>query len=152
MTIERTFSILKPDATEKNITGEINRRIEEAGLRIIAQKRIRMTLEQASKLYSHVAKAHGQDAFDFASKFMTSGPIVVQVLEGENAIQVYRDALGSTYPDKAEPGTVRADFGWQENFDDGRAPLIRNCTHGSGNVEEAEEEISMFFAPEEIVG
>ncbi|MCV6599874.1 MAG: nucleoside-diphosphate kinase [Alphaproteobacteria bacterium] len=152
MIMERTFSIIKPDATEQNITGEINRRIEEAGLRIIAQKRILMTEEQAVKMYGHVAEAHGQEAYDFTVNLMTSGPIVVQVLQGENAVKNYRDVIGSTYPNKAAEGTIRKDFGYQKDFDDGRAPEIKNCVHGSGSTDEAEDEIKIFFTEAEIVG
>ena len=150
--IERTLSILKPDATEKNITGEINRRIEEAGLRIIAQKRVIITEEQARGFYHDIGEKHGKEIFDFLVSFMASGPVVLQVLEGENAVTTHRDVLGNTYPDDAGKGTVRGDFGVQENFADGKKPRIYNCAHGSDSLENAKFEINHFFTEDEIVG
>ena len=140
MAIERTFSIIKPDATERNLTGKINRMIEKAGLRIIAQKRVRWPEGHAKKFYEvHAARPFYNDLV----KFMTSGPIVLQVLEGENAIKKYRDVMGATDPSKADAGTIRKEFA--ENIE-------RNSAHGSDSAENAAAEIALNFAGFEIVG
>jgi len=140
MAIERTFSIIKPDATARNLTGAINAKIEAAGLRIIAQKRVRWAEAQAQKFYEvHKARPFYKDLV----AFMTSGPIVVQVLEGENAIKTYRDVMGATDPAKAEKGTIRKEFA--ENIE-------RNSAHGSDSAENAAIEIALNFAGFEIVG
>lgn len=140
MAVERTLSIIKPDATARNLTGAVNALIEKAGLRIIAQKRVRWTKAQAEEFYEvHKARPFYADLVEF----MTSGPIVVQVLEGENAIKAYRDVMGATDPAKAEEGTIRKQFA--ENIE-------RNSVHGSDSVENAKVEIALNFAPEEIVG
>ena len=140
MAVQRTFSIIKPDATARNITGKINAMIEEAGLRIIAQKRIKMTRAQAEGFYA----VHKERPFfnDLVS-FMISGPVVVQVLEGENAIAKYRDVMGATNPENAEPGTIRAEFA---------ESIEANSVHGSDAPETAAEEIPFFFKDDEIVG
>ena len=140
MAIERTLSIIKPDATGRNVTGAINALIERAGLRIIAQKRVRWTAAQAEKFYEvHKARPFYRDLVSF----MTSGPIVVQVLEGENAVKKYRDVMGATDPVKASAGTIRKEFA--ENIE-------RNSVHGSDSAESARIEITLNFQPEEIVG
>jgi nucleoside-diphosphate kinase len=140
MAIERTFSIIKPDATARNLTGVINQRFEEKGLRIVAQKRIRMTKEMAESFYS----VHKERPF-FAGlvEFMTSGPVVVQVLEGENAIAKNREIMGATKPEDQAPGTIRKDFALN---------IEANCVHGSDSAENAAIEIAYFFAGNEIVG
>ena len=140
MAIERTFSILKPDATRRNITGQVLAVLEQAGLRVVAQKRIRMTQEQAEGFYG----VHRERPF-FAGlvAFMTSGPVVVQVLEGEDAVALHRRVMGATDPKKADPGTVRALFA--ENIE-------ANTVHGSDSLENAKGEISFFFPEHEIVG
>ena len=139
MAVERTLSIIKPDATRRNLTGKINARFEEAGLRIVAQKRIRLTKEQAEKFYEVHAE---RSFFDELVAFMTSGPVVVQVLEGENAVQANRDIMGATNPANAAPGTIRKDF----------AELIEaNSVHGSDSPENAASEIKFFFSKSEIV-
>ena len=140
MAIERTFSILKPDATARNLTGAINEMIEQAGLRIIAQKRVRITREQAETFYG----VHRERPF-FGElvEFMTSGPVVVQVLEGENAVAAYRDLMGATDPAKAAPGTVRKEHA---------KSIGENSGHGSDAAETAVKEIAQFFAGNEIVG
>jgi nucleoside-diphosphate kinase len=140
MAVQRTFSIIKPDATRRNLTGEINARLEKAGLRIIAQKRIRMSREQAENFYAVHAK---RPFFNDLCTFMTSGPVVVQVLEGENAIQKNRDVMGATDPAKAAPGTIRKDFA---------ESIEANSVHGSDAEETAQDEIAFFFAGSEIVG
>ena len=140
MAIERTFSIIKPDATERNLTGAINALIEKAGLRIVAQKRIRMTREQAETFYA-VHKA--RPFFNDLCTFMTSGPVVVQVLEGEGAIAKNRDIMGATNPANAAAGTIRKDFA---------ESIEANSVHGSDSPENAAIEISYFFAGSEIVG
>ena len=134
MAIERTFSIIKPDATARNVTGTVNAMIEKAGMRIVAQKRIRMTREQAETFYA----VHRQRPF-FGElvDFMISGPVVVQVLEGENAIAKNRDLRGATDPKKAAAGTIRADFA--DSID-------ANAVHGSDAPETAQVEIAFFFA------
>jgi len=139
MAIERTFSIIKPDATARNLTGAINALIEKAGLRIVAQKRIRMTREQAETFYA-VHKA--RPFFGELVEFMTSGPVVVQVLEGENAIAKNRDVMGATDPAKAAPGTIRKDFA---------ESIEANSVHGSDAPETAAQEIRFFFSELDIV-
>lgn len=140
MAIERTFSILKPDATRRNLTGAINAMIEKAGLRIVAQKRVRMTREQAETFYSiHKSRPFFGDLIDS----MTSGPVVVQVLEGENAIAKYREVLGTTDPAQAAPGTIRKEFALS---------LRENSAHGSDSPETAAIEIAQWFSGNEIVG
>ena len=140
MAIERTFSILKPDATARNLTGTINAMIEQAGLRIIAQKRVRITREQAETFYG----VHRERPF-FGElvAFMTSGPVVVQVLEGENAILKYRDVMGATDPKKAAEGTIRKVHAQS---------IGENSVHGSDAPDTAAKEIAQFFAGNEIVG
>jgi nucleoside-diphosphate kinase len=140
MAIERTFSILKPDATARNLTGAINAVIEKAGLRIIAQKRIHMTQAQAETFYG----VHRERPF-FGElvEFMTSAPVVVQVLEGENAITKYREIMGATDPAKAADGTIRKLFA---------KSVGENSVHGSDAVETAAQEIAQFFSGNEIVG
>jgi len=140
MAIERTFSILKPDVTRRNLTGAVNATIEKAGLRIIAQKRIRMTPQQAETFYA-VHKA--RPFFGELVEPMTSGPVVVQVLEGEDAIKKYRDVLGATDPAKAAAGTIRKDFALS---------VGENSAHGSDAPETAAIEIAQFFSGNEIVG
>jgi nucleoside-diphosphate kinase len=140
MAIERTFSIIKPDATERNLTGQINARFEAAGLRIIAQKRLRLTRAQAEGFYA-VHKA--RPFFDGLCKFMTSGPVVAQVLEGENAVARHREIMGATDPAKAAKGTIRKDFALS---------IEANSVHGSDSADNARTEISYFFSAIEIVG
>ena len=140
MAIERTFSIIKPDATARNLTGKINGMIEAAGLRIIAQKRVRWSAAEAQKFYEeHKARPFYNDLV----KFMTSGPIVVQVLEGEGAVAKYRAVMGATDPAKADKGTIRKECA--ENIE-------RNSVHGSDSPDNAKLEISLNFAEFEIVG
>jgi nucleoside-diphosphate kinase len=140
MAIERTFSILKPDATARNLTGAINAVIEKAGLRIIAQKRIRMSQAEAETFYG----VHRERPFfgELVS-FMTSAPVVVQVLEGENAIAKYREIMGATDPAKAADGTIRKLFA---------KSVGENSVHGSDAAETAAQEIAQFFSGNEIVG
>jgi nucleoside-diphosphate kinase len=140
MALERTFSIIKPDATRRNLTGAINERIEKAGLRIIGQRRLRMSREQAEGFYG----IHRERPF-FRSlvEFMTSGPVVVQVLQGENAVSKYREVMGATDPAKAAAETIRKDFA---------ESIEANSVHGSDSAENARTEIAFFFKPEEIVG
>lgn len=140
MTTQRTFSIIKPDATARNLTGKINAVIEGAGLRIIAQKRIHMSKEQAEGFYG----VHKERPFfnDLVS-FMISGPVVVQVLEGENAIAKYREVMGATNPENADEGTIRKMFA---------ESIEANSVHGSDAPETAAEEIKFFFSGDEIVG
>ena len=140
MAIERTLSIIKPDATARNQTGAVNALIERAGLRIVAQKRVRWTRAQAKKFYEvHKARPFYADLV----KFMTSGPIVVQVLEGESAVKRYRDVMGATDPAKAEAGTIRKELA---------ESIERNSVHGSDSAENAAAEIALNFKAEEIVG
>ena len=140
MAIERTFSIIKPDATTRNVTGAINAMIEKAGLRIVAQKRVKMTREQAETFYAiHRQRPFFRELVDF----MTSGPVVVQVLEGDNAVAAYRDLMGATDPAKAAPGTIRKVHA---------KSIGENSVHGSDAAETAEKEIAQFFAGNEIVG
>ena len=140
MATERTFSIIKPDATRRNLTGQINARFEEAGLRIVAQKRIRMSKEQAEQFYA----VHKDRPFyaDLVA-FMTSGPVVVQVLEGDNAIARNREVMGATNPAEAAEGTIRKDFA---------ESIEANSVHGSDGPDTAKQEIAFFFSEEEIVG
>ena len=140
MAVERTLSIIKPDATRRNLTGKINARFEDAGLRIVAQKRLQLTKEQAEGFYYvHQERSFFGDLVEF----MTSGPVVVQVLEGENAIQANRDIMGATNPANADEGTIRKDFA--ENVE-------ANSVHGSDSPESAAEEIFYYFAKLELVG
>lgn len=140
MAIERTFSIIKPDATKRNLTGKIIDRFESNGLRIIASKRIHMTREQAGDFYAvHKERPFYNDLVDF----MVSGPVVVQVLEGENAIAKNREIMGATNPAEADEGTIRKDFA--ESID-------ANSVHGSDAAETAAEEIKFFFTDDELVG
>ena len=140
MAIERTFSIIKPDATARNLTGAVNAMIEQSGLRIIAQKRTRITREQAETFY---AVHRDRPFFGELVDFMISGPVVVQVLEGENAIAKYRDIMGATDPAKAAPGTIRKVYA---------ESIGENSVHGSDAATTAAQEISQFFAGNEIVG
>ena len=139
MAIERTFSIIKPDATARNLTGAINALIEKAGLRIVAQKRLQLTRAQAEAFYA-VHKA--RPFFGELVSFMISGPVVVQVLEGENAVAANRDIMGATDPKKAAAGTIRKDFA---------ESIEANSVHGSDSAENAATEIAFFFAGVEIV-
>jgi nucleoside-diphosphate kinase len=140
MALERTFSILKPDATERNLTGAINAMIEQAGLRIVAQKRVRITKEQAQTFYGvHKDRPFFGELVDF----MTSGPVVVQVLEGENAIARYREVMGATDPAKAAAGTIRKAHA---------RSIGENSVHGSDAADTAAKEIAQFFSGNEIVG
>ena len=140
MAIERTFSILKPDATSRNLTGAINAMIEQAGLRIIAQKRLRMSRAEAETFYAvHRERPFFRDLVEF----MTSAPVVVQVLEGENAIAKYRDVMGATDPAKAAEGTIRKIYA---------RSIQENSVHGSDSAETAAKEIAQFFSGNEIVG
>jgi len=140
MARERTFSIIKPDATRRNLTGAINDRLEKSGLRIVAQKRLRMTKEQAEGFY---AVHKGRPFFVDLVQFMTSGPVVVQVLEGENAVAKYREVMGATDPSKAVAGTIRKDFA---------ESIEANSVHGSDSPDNAKIEIAFFFKDNEIVG
>jgi nucleoside-diphosphate kinase len=140
MAVERTLSIIKPDATARNLTGAVNALIEKAGLRIIAQKRVRWTKAQAEKFYEvHKARPFYADLV----KFMTSGPIIVQVLEGEDAVKRYRDVMGATNPANADKGTIRKELA---------ESIERNSVHGSDSADNARIEIGLNFKPEEIVG
>lgn len=140
MAIERTLSIIKPDATERNITGLIVARLEGAGLRVIAQKRIWWKKKEAEEFYEMHKK---REFFKELVEFMTSGPIVVQVLEGEDAIQRNRSVMGKTNPEDADPGTIRKDFA---------ISLQKNSVHGSDSPENANREIDLCFKKGEIVG
>ncbi|OKH89387.1 nucleoside-diphosphate kinase [Thalassospira sp. TSL5-1] len=140
MAIELTFSIIKPDATRRNLTGKINSVIEEAGLRIVAQKRVRLTREQAEGFYAvHKERSFFGELVDF----MVSGPVVVQVLEGENAVAKYREVMGATNPANAEEGTIRKLFA---------ESIEANSVHGSDSLENAAIEVAYFFAQTDIVG
>jgi nucleoside-diphosphate kinase len=140
MSFERTLSIIKPDATRRNLTGAINDRFEKAGLRIVAQKRLRLSKEMAEKFYEiHAARPFYNDLV----AFMSSGPVVAQVLEGEAAIAKNRDIMGATNPANAAPGTIRKDFA---------ESIEANSVHGSDSAETAAQEIAFFFAGTEIVG
>ena len=140
MTIERTFSIIKPDATARNVTGAINAMIEKAGLRIVAQKRMRMSRKEAETFY---AVHRERPFFGELVEFMTSGPVVVQVLEGEGAVLKYRDVMGATDPAKAADGTIRKSHA---------KSIGENSVHGSDAPDTAANEIAQFFAGNEIVG
>jgi nucleoside-diphosphate kinase len=140
MALERTLSIIKPDATRRNLTGKINARFEDAGLRIVAQRRVRLTKEQAEGFYD----VHRERAFfgDLVA-FMTSGPVVVQVLEGDSAVTRNREIMGATNPANADEGTIRKDFA---------ESIEANSVHGSDSAENAAKEIRYFFSELEIVG
>ncbi len=140
MAVTRTFSIIKPDATRRNITGAVTRMLEEAGLRVIASKRIHMTRAQAEGFY---AVHKDRPFFGELVDFMISGPVVVQVLEGEDAMQRNRDIMGATNPKDAAPGTIRGELA---------ESIEANTVHGSDSDENAAIEIAYFFKPEEIVG
>ena len=138
MSNEQTLSIIKPDATSRNITGEVNAIIEKSGLKIIGQKRIKLTEETAGKFY----EVHKERPFfkDLVS-FMVSGPVIVQVLQGENAVALYRKVMGATNPQEAEAGTIRKEFALS---------IEANSVHGSDSIENAKKEISFFFSETEI--
>jgi nucleoside-diphosphate kinase len=140
MAVERTLSIIKPDATRRNLTGQIIAKLEAAGLRIVAQKRLQLTRAQAESFYA----VHSERPF-YGSlvDFMTSGPVVVQVLEGENAVTANRDVMGATDPSKAAQGTIRKEFA---------ESIEANSAHGSDSVENAANEIHFFFSDLDIVG
>ena len=138
--MDRTFSIIKPDATKRNLTGSINSLIETSGLRIIAQKRIKLTKEQAQKFYDvHNDKPFFSDLVEY----MTSEPVVVQILYAENAVKKYREVMGATNPENAEDGTIRKLFALN---------VQENSVHGSDSDENAKKEIEFFFNEDEIVG
>ena len=138
MSIERTLSIIKPDATKRNLTGLINAKFENAGLKIIAQKRLQLTKSMAEKFYEiHKDRPFFNDLVDF----MISGPVVVQVLEGDNAVKLNRDVMGATNPDDAEEGTIRKEFA---------ESIEANSVHGSDSLENAQNEVSFFFANIEL--
>ncbi|HBJ92288.1 MULTISPECIES: nucleoside-diphosphate kinase [Ponticaulis] len=140
MALERTFSIIKPDATERNLTGKVNSMIEAAGLRIIGQRRIQMTEEQAKRFY----EVHAERPFyGELVEFMTSGPVVVQVLEGENAVAAYREVMGATNPAEAAEGTIRKEVA---------KSIGENSVHGSDSAENAAIEIAQFFSLADIAG
>ena len=139
MSVERTLSIIKPDATKRDLTGLINAKFENAGLKIIAQKRLQLTKSMAEKFYEiHKDRPFFNDLVDF----MISGPVVVQVLEGNNAVKLNRDVMGATNPDDAEEGTIRKEFA---------ESIEANSVHGSDSLENAQNEISFFFANIELV-
>ena len=139
MYVERTLSIIKPDATKRNLTGLINAKFENAGLKIIAQKRLQLTRSMAKKFYGiHKDRPFFNDLVDF----MISGPVVVQVLEGDNAVKLNRDIMGATNPEDAEEGTIRREFA---------ESIEANSVHGSDSLENAQKEISFFFANIELV-
>ena len=140
MALERTFSIIKPDATRRNITGKVVAKLEEGGLRVVAQRRIRMSQEQAEGFY---AVHKERPFFGELVEFMMSGPVVVQVLEGENAIARNREIMGATNPAEAAPGTIRAEFA---------ESIGENTVHGSDGPDTAKDEIAFFFTDDEIVG
>jgi nucleoside-diphosphate kinase len=138
MALERTFSIVKPDGVAKNLIGEVYRRFEQAGLKVVAAKMIRLRQDQAEGFYAvHKARPFYADLV----RYMISGPVMVQVLEGENAIKVNRDIMGATNPKQAAPGTIRADFA---------ASIEENVVHGSDGPETAKAEIAFFFSEAEI--
>ena len=140
MATQRTLSIIKPDATKRNLTGKINAKFEEAGLRIVAQKRIQLTKEQAGVFYAvHKERPFYGELCDF----MASGPVVVQVLEGDNAVAKYREVMGATNPANADEGTIRKQFALS---------IGENSVHGSDSLENAKIEIEQFFTEDEIVG
>ena len=136
--MERTLSIIKPDATNRNIIGKINSMIEDAGLKIVAQKMIKLSKEQAAMFY---AEHHGKPFFDNLVNFMSSAPVVVQVLEADNAISLYRKIMGATNPEVAEEGTIRKNFALS---------IDKNSVHGSDSPTSAAREISFFFSQTEI--
>ena len=139
MSVERTLSIIKPDATKRNLTGLINAKLEKAGLKIIAQKRLQLTRSMAEKFYEiHKDRPFFNDLVDF----MISGPVIVQVLEGDNAVKLNRDVMGATNPEDAEEGTIRKEFA---------ESIEANSVHGSDSLENAQNEISFFFANIELV-
>ena len=139
MSVERTLSIIKPDATKRNLTGLINAKFEKAGLKIIAQKRLQLTRSMAGNFYEiHKDRPFFNDLVDF----MISGPVVVQVLEGDNAVKLNRDVMGATNPEEAEEGTIRKEFA---------ESIEANSVHGSDSLENAKNEISFFFANIELV-
>ncbi len=140
MATERTFSIIKPDATKRNLTGAINAKLEEAGLRIVAQKRIHMTREKAEGFY---AVHKERPFFGELVEFMSSAPVVVQVLEGDDAVAKNREVMGATNPEEAEAGTIRKEYALN---------IGENSVHGSDSLENAEIEIEYFFNADEIVG
>ena len=140
MAIERTLSIIKPDATRRNLTGKVNAKFEDAGLRIVAQKRIQLSQAQAEKFY---AVHQSRPFFGELTQFMASGPVVVQVLEGEGAVLKNREVMGATNPKDAAPGTIRAEFA---------ESVGENSVHGSDAPETAREEIAFFFSGLELVG
>ena len=138
MSIEQTLSIIKPDATSRNITGQVNSIIDKSGLKIIGQKRIKLTKETAGKFYEvHKERPFFQDLVSF----MVSGPVIVQVLQGENAVALYRKVMGATNPKEAEVGTIRKEFALS---------IEANSVHGSDSIENAKKEISFFFSETEI--
>ena len=140
MAVERTLSIIKPDATRRNLTGRINAKLEEAGLRIVAQKRLHLTTAQAEAFYGvHRERGFFRDLVTF----MTSGPVVAQVLEGENAVARNREVMGATNPANAAPGTIRKEFA---------ESIEANSAHGSDSAENAAREVAFFFSAIEIVG
>jgi nucleoside-diphosphate kinase len=140
MAVERTLSIIKPDATSRSLTGRINAFFEDAGLRIVAQKRVRLTLDQAKSFYA----VHSERSFyEELCEYMCAGPVVAQVLEGEDAIATSRQIMGATNPANAEEGTIRKAFG---------VDVQENSVHGSDSPETAAEEIGYFFSEMEIVG
>ena len=137
--MNKTFSIIKPDATKRNLTGSINKKIEESGLRIIAQKRIKLTEDMARGFYAiHKDKPFFNDLIEY----MTSGPVIVQVLEGEKAVEKYRDIMGATNPENAKIGTIRKEYALN---------IQENSVHGSDSNENAQIEISYFFKDSEII-
>ena len=139
MTIENTLSIIKPDATRRNLTGSINAKFEQAGLNIIAQKRLQLTKDMAQKFYEiHKDRPFFNDLVDF----MISGPVITQVLRGENAVKVNREVMGATNPNDAEKGTIRKEFA---------ESIEANSVHGSDSLENAKSEISFFFAEIELI-
>ena len=139
MSIEQTLSIIKPDATSRNITGQVNSIIEKSGLKIIGQKRIKLTKETAGKFYEvHKERPFFQDLVSF----MVSGPVIVQVLQGENAVALYRKVMGATNPKEAEEGTIRKEFALS---------IEANSVHGSDSIDNAKKEISFFFSETEIL-
>ena len=139
MTIEKTLSIIKPDATKRNLTGLINTKLENAGLKIIAQKRLQLTRSMAEKFYEvHKDRPFYNDLVDF----MISGPVVVQVLQGDNAVKLNRNIMGATNPEEAEEGTIRKEFAQS---------IEANSVHGSDSIENANAEIAFFFASIELV-
>ena len=140
MSVERTFSIIKPDATRRNLTGAVNQKLEAAGLRIVGQKRLQLTEAQAKAFYAvHAARPF----YGELVSFMISGPVVVQVLEGDNAVAKHREVMGATNPANAEPGTIRKEFA---------ESIEANSVHGSDSLENAKNEIAFFFSESEIVG